>query len=141
MEYIKCYQDIDTSQKIAALFPKYIKKKECYRNIWELVVSARLLDRNTAWQVAYGCVQAADQIFAAHAFFYDTVAKKAIDPTLPGKKSIEDLYYVAAAFDERDYLRMAAKNRYLDPVRNKDLKKLFDELQQYGLKNNFVVIV
>lgn len=141
MEYFKCEQDIHRSRDLAKLFPQYIRKNRCYRNVWDLVVTGRVLSKNQTWKVAYGCVVVAENIFAAHAFFYDAESGKVVDPTLPKEKELAESYYVAALYNEKEYLYMAEKSRYLDPVMNKDLKKVFEQFQLFALENGFAIII
>lgn len=138
MEYFECKNNIVRSTEISKRFSKYIKKHNCYRNIWDLVVSCRLLEKNRSWKVAYGGVQCTENLFAAHAFFFDSATGKVIDPTLP---NVEDRYFVAALYNHKEYLKMAEKSMSLDPDSNKELNAIFKDFQEFSLNHNMIVIV
>ena len=115
--YRKYYKNNEKSIEIYKKYKNIIKKRACYRNIWDLFMTSDFCKNNPGAKIAYGYAHSYTtdndvDIYVRHAFVIDGNIEGnniVVDPTLANKE-VRD-YYIFKTFSWHEYLDRILKNK------------------------------
>ena len=132
--------NFDLSRNLYEEHKEDIKSKNCYHNIFNVLIFYPENFRRGEWKIAYGYVKSVENIYCRHCFIFN--GEEVIDPTVftTNRDNKNRTYYITKVFDSAgDYLEaLEAEGDY--PALQKHLRKEDKKAQEWARENGCIFI-
>ena len=137
---LKCKLDLEQSKTVYDKCKQHIQVKQCYNNVFGVVMEYISTFRSGKWKVAYGYAEVMAGVYCRHCFILDE-SGKVIDPTIYAQREQRNRsYYVMTVFDDVDVYMAAVEDADFMPSLDKYLRERDRVAQQWAYENSIVFI-